>query len=83
MIPWSACLFSLLKSIYRKVQELHLARRYINDAEFRIIIKKITTLALVPGEDTIPSFHTLAGHSGDEEQPFLDYFEYVGKLRRG
>ena len=75
MIPWSACLFHFSKSIYRKVQKLGIAKRYINDAELRNKIKMITALAFAPAQDTIPSFHALAAHSEDDKQPALDYFE--------
>ena len=49
-----------------------IARRYINDGEFRTNIKIITALAFLPLNDTIPSFHALAVHSVDEKQPFSD-----------
>ena len=83
-LPTNVKIKAYAKSIYQKVHKLRLAQRYINDGEFRTNIKMITALAFVSVKYTIPSSHVLATHSGDKEQPVLDYFEttHVGKLRR-
>lgn len=85
LVPRSGCLFHLSKNVYRKVQELGLSQRYVNNEDFRTNIKMITALAFVPVEDIIESFQMLADQCGDEEEAVLDYFEsaYVGELRRG
>ena len=85
LVPQKDCLFHLSKSIFRKVQELGLSQRYINDQEFRTNIRMIAAPSFVPIQDTIEGFEDLANHCRQEEQAVLDYFEttYIGKLRRG
>lgn len=70
MIPWSAYVIFIFPKAF--IESKGIARRYINDGEFRTNIKIITALAFLPLNDTIPSFHALAIHSVDEKQPFSD-----------
>lgn len=84
-VPVKGCLFHLCKNIYRRVQGEGLTELYMNDANFRMTIKMIGALSLVPIEDTLQAFEELANYAGEEAQIILDYFEtnYVGELRRG
>ena len=77
--------FTYQKNVYIKVQESRLQPLYNNDPVFRENIWMIPALSFVPIQDTVAAFNELSRHSGNAEQPVLDYYEtnYIGELRRG
>lgn len=58
---------------------------YVNDEEFRSVIRMVTALSFVPVDDVLHAFDELSGFAMDEAQVILDYLEtnYIGELRRG
>ena len=83
--PAWGCLFHLSKNVFKRVKELGLQQRYVNDPVFRGNIRMIAALSFVPTQDVIAAFNSLCQHCGNDEQLVLDYFEtnYIGELRRG
>ena len=79
--PARGCLFHLSKNVYKKVQESGLQPLYNNDPVFRENIRMIPALSFVPIQDTVAAFDELSRHSGNAEQPVLDYYEtnYIGE----
>lgn len=78
------CLFHLGQSLWRKVQEVHLADEYTNDADIRIHVKMILALSFVPPTDVASAFEDLVDDCPQQLQPITDYWEdvYIGRRRR-
>lgn len=78
------CFFHLCQNLKKHVGELHLNKRYNNEADFALKAKMITALAFVPINDLDVAFDRLAGHLPVELQPLLQWFEdfYLGRMNR-
>jgi hypothetical protein len=79
----SGCFFHLGQCVFRKVQELGLQRRYMEDADLRTQVKLLPALALLPPADVIAAFDEL--HLDAALDPLYDYYEdtFIGRQRRG
>ena len=76
------CFFHLSKRVDVHVKQLGLLRKYADDFDFKIRVKKLAALAFVPLQDLITCFTTLAATFEDDELPLLQYFEntWIGAL---
>lgn len=77
----ACCFFHLSQAVYRKVQEVGLQTRYLNDAELSLLIKMLPALAYLPPQHVVPTFESLKTQFPHEVLPLYDYFEntYVGR----
>ena len=78
------CFFHLGQAVWRNVQKLGFTRKYMDDDEFRLNVKKMICLAFVPVIYVIFAFEALRKEDPSEEfQSLLDYFEdtYIGACR--
>ena len=78
------CFFHLGQAVWRNVQKLGFSRKYMDDDEFRLNVKKMICLAFVPIDDVIFAFEALRKEDPSEEfQSLSDYFEdtYIGACR--
>jgi hypothetical protein len=84
------CFFHFCQCIYKKLQQCNgLKKKYAQDSEFAMQIRKLAALAYVPETDVITSFENLIEsqyYAENEEliQPLLDYFEdtWIGRFNR-
>jgi hypothetical protein len=78
------CLFHLGPTLRRKVQEVHLADGYQNDADTRNHVKMILALSFVPPTDVASAFEDLVDDCPQQLKPITDYWEdiYIGRRRR-
>ena len=53
------CFFHLGQAVWRNVQKLGFTRKYMDDDEFRLNVKKRICLAFVPVDDVILAFEAL------------------------
>ena len=76
-----ACFFHLSQSVYRKVKELGLQNRYLNDTDFALICRMLPSLAYLPPQYVVTAFEQLKSQFPTEALPLYSYFEntYVGK----
>lgn len=79
----AGCLFHLGQSVWRKVTNEGLKGRYINEENFRILIKMMTCTAFLPVDDVVVGFQAIRElENYDEELDIIfDYFEdnYIGR----
>ena len=78
------CFFHLGQAVWRNVQKLGFSRKYMDDDEFRLNVKKMICLVFVPIDDVIFAFEALRKEDPSEEfQSLSDYFEdtYIGACR--
>ena len=54
-----ACFFHLSQSVYRKVQEVGLQNRYLNDTDFGLICRMLPYLAYLPPQYVVTAFEQL------------------------
>ena len=57
--PYSAaqgCLFHLSKKVFKRVKELGVQQRYVDDPVFRSNIRMIAALSFVPTQDVVAAF---------------------------
>ena len=75
--------FHLAQSVYRKVQEFGLQQQYADNANLRMKIKMLPSLALLPPNDVIDAFENIP--FSDATEPVISYFEdtYTDKKQRG
>lgn len=73
------CFFHFKQSIYRKVQELGLKKRYDTDSVFSSRIRYLAALAFVPEAEVANAFEELISKQiiPDVAEGLLDYFEDV------
>ena len=70
------CFFHLGQAVWRNVQKLGFTRKYMDDHEFRLNVKKMICLAFVPVDDVIFAFEALRKEDPSEEfQSLSNYFE--------
>lgn len=81
----AGCFFHLGQSLWRKVQECHLAEAYRDDDDVRVHVKMLLALSFVPVADVAEAFDELVEGSPQLLSPVNDYWEdnYVGRRRRG
>jgi hypothetical protein len=79
----TGCFFHLGQCVYRKVQEAGLQRRYGEDPDFRLQVKLMPALAMLPPADVIDGFNEL--QLDNSLDVISDYFEetFIGRQRRG
>lgn len=79
------CLFHLGQCLWRKIQELNLARLYRDDDDVRCQCKWLLSLAFVPASDVVATFVECKNSIRGEVIPLYDYWEstYIGAPRRG
>jgi hypothetical protein len=81
------CFFHLSQSLWRKIQEVGLQRRYGEDASFALNARCLAAIAFLPTGDVVLGFETLTSGADfpDELDPVVDYFEatYIGNIGRG
>ena len=75
------CFFYLSQAVYRKIQEVGLQTRYLNDLEFSLLLKMLPALAYLPPQHVVHTFEILKTQISHEALPLYDYFEntYVGR----
>lgn len=78
------CFFHLGQCLWRKVQDLHLAESYRDDANLRMHVKMLLALSFIPVGDVPAAFDDLVDNCPSELTPLTDYWEdtYVGRQRR-
>jgi len=83
-VPVTGCFFHLTQSIYRRVQEEGLARRYRDpdDRSIRDFAHMTAALAFVPVSDVHTVFQLLRDECPDEYLPVMQYFGDTYVLRR-
>ena len=72
------------QAVWRNVQKIGFTRKYMDDDEFRLNVKKMICLAFVPVDDVIFAFEALRKEDHSEKfQSLSDYFEdtYIGACR--
>lgn len=79
----TGCFFHLGQCVYRKVQEVSLQRRYGDDPDFRLQVKLLPALAMLPPADVVDGFNNL--QLDNALDVLSDYFEetFIGRQRRG
>ena len=78
------CFFHLGQEVWRNVRKLGFTRKYMDDEEFRLNVKKMIHLAFVPVDDVIFASEALRKEDPSEDfQSLSDYFEdtYIGACR--
>jgi len=83
------CFFHLGQSFWRRIQSLGFSKKYSEDPEFSLCLRKLLALAYVPENKVIDSFESLIStHFYEKNQnsltELLDYFEdtYIGRPNR-
>ncbi|KAF0313020.1 hypothetical protein FJT64_016352 [Amphibalanus amphitrite] len=81
----SLCFFHFSQAVWRKTQELGLARLYATDADFALMVRTIPALAFLPAAEVPDSFMFLLGILPPETLPLTAYFNatYVGDADEG
>ena len=69
------CSFHLLQCIYRKVQSLGLADRYVNDPGTNIFVKKLMALIFMPVSHIRPQFSILNATSDPVLKDLCKYYD--------
>ena len=49
----------MTKAVYRKIQEVGLQTRYLNDLEFSLLLKMLPDLAYLPPQHVVQTFESL------------------------
>ena len=78
------CFFHLGQEVWRNVRKLGFTRKYMDDEEFRLNVKKMIHLAFVPVDDVIFASEALRKEDPSEDfQSLSDYFDhtYIGGCR--
>ena len=80
------CWFHYCQSLWRNIQQKHLAKDYIKDNLVRKLFKYLKYLPFVPPKDVIKAFKEIKalGTMCKKFEPIFTYFEsfYIGKLVR-
>lgn len=80
------CFFHFNQSVYRKVQEFGLKRRYDTDSAFALKLRLLCALAFIPVEEAVMVFEELidAKIIPEEANEVVDYFEdtWIGRPDR-
>lgn len=79
------CFFHLTQATWRKIQELGLSSRYVNEADFRHLCGMLDGIAFVPLPDVQPAFSYVKQSMPQYAQPLVAYFDatYVsGRTRQ-
>ncbi|XP_051171104.1 uncharacterized protein LOC127287979 [Leptopilina boulardi] len=87
-VPMSLCFFHLGQSLYRKIPNEGLQKRYndATDRELKIFTHMILALAFIPPTDVENAFRLLSDEVPEDLLPIIDYFEeyyIVGRRARG
>ncbi|CAF4923835.1 unnamed protein product, partial [Rotaria sp. Silwood1] len=77
-------LFHFSQAIWRQVQNKGLATKYKEDECFRLNVKKLIALAIVPVGEVTSAFDLIADQFDDDANDLLDYFEktWIGEPKR-
>ena len=77
------CLFHLRQCLWKKVQDLQLPEKYLDDENFRMNVKMLLALSFVHVDDVINAFDQLIDECPDELQPLVNYWEdnYIARRR--
>lgn len=78
-----ACFFHFAQAHWRKVGDLGLRKRYLEDEDFAISMRMFTALAFVPPEKVVDVFANLCEAIPDTAHGFIPYMEetYIGCYR--
>ena len=75
------CFFHHSQSVWRKTQNLGLAGRYNEDAEFALQVRTLAAVAFLPHHEVEEGIEEVARGLPDEALPLVDYFQstYIGR----
>lgn len=83
------CFFHLTQCLWRKVQEHGLQCKYMEDAEFAVQVRMLSSIAFVPEDQVVTVFEELTEsayyqQNEDDLQPLKNYFEdvWIGRPNR-
>ncbi len=71
----SGCLFHFGQCIWRHIQDCGLTKKYHDDNDFHLNVKKLIALAFVPLVDAIKAYELLENEFEDDTDEFMYYFE--------
>ena len=69
------CLFHFFQAIQWQVQRKRLVTKYSEDEYFRLNVKKLIALAIIPVDEIITAFASIVNQFGNDADDLLDYFE--------
>ena len=77
------CRFHLAQSIMRHCDGAAMKNKYVNDIKFRLRVKALSALSIIPVPLVITFFEILSNDFDESELELLQYFErtYVGALK--
>ncbi|CAF4671057.1 unnamed protein product, partial [Didymodactylos carnosus] len=78
------CFFHYKQAAWRKIMQLRLKDKFIEDRDIRHHIKDIMALTFFPTQDVSAEFEILKTSAPDEIKEFVSYFEdnYIGSIAR-
>lgn len=74
-VEMKGCFFHLTQSVWRKLQQLGLAKKYREDEEFRLFVGKIFGLAFLPVDYVKDGLNYLCSIAPDDALELLEYFD--------
>ncbi|XP_076051605.1 uncharacterized protein LOC143031528 [Oratosquilla oratoria] len=74
-VHMKGCFFHLTQAVWRKVQQLGLAKKYREDEEFRLFVGKIFGLAFLPVDYVKEGLNHLSSVVPDDALELLGYFD--------
>ncbi|CAF1433378.1 unnamed protein product [Rotaria sp. Silwood1] len=80
------CLFHFGQCVWRHIQDNGLSKKYQDDENFRLNVRKLLSLPFVPVVDVVEAFNLVADNFDDDGDTLLEYFEktWIGeKKKRG
>lgn len=75
-IAMQGCFFHLGQSLWRKAQDVGLARSYIQNEGIRVQVKSLAALAFVNPQDVAATFDSMHDALDDEDHRMHDLYEY-------
>ena len=86
-VQLGGCFFHLGQIIWRRLQHEGLQRRYLENNDFKLMVKMLVSLAFLRPEHVVEGFNGLREHANytAELDPLYDFFEdnYIGRPLRG
>ena len=84
LIIISGCLFHFGQCVWRHIQDSGLTKKYHEDNDFHLNVRKLIALAFVPLIDVIKAFELLENEFDDDADEFIYYFEktWIGERKK-